>query len=665
MKIASLRITFFLMSGLFMSGIVFGQKPGNEKTPLDAAFIASVYTITAGECVNFTDMSTGNPTAWQWSFPGSQTPVSNVQHPVGICYYYAGTYDVILEVQNSSSINTEVITACITVEPNTTTPIADFTGDYLTIPVGGTVNFTDLSQNGPFVSYAWTFTGGIPNASDQENPVPVAYTTVGTYTVELRVEDEDGDQDSELKLNYINVIPAATVPPVADFMADRIFIAPGDYINFRDMSSGNPYIWHWFFEGGTPTTSDQQNPLSILYTMPGTYDVELIVESNMGIDTIRKPDYIVVSETDPCVAIPVADFEASQRLIRSGTTVYFEDKSLNNPTTWNWYFQGGYPTYSAASNVINGVEFNAAGFYDVSLAVNNACGSNYEYKEDYILVFSGPVNVYCDTISNVGSGEGLYSPVLTSSWGRIGGHNGQKIRTYADYFDQYSFTQIDALIVPVVLSDYGDYNSYVTFYIWDGNTTYPENILAQKKMLLRNIPENFNSVVEFDSPVEIDGPFFAGFRINYVDHNEDGISEDMFAVSIVNNRNYDSGINTLYVEANSVWSTATAKFGVKTSTAIRPVTCIVDINEFEVENNIDIYPNPASDVIYIQTGELEAGKLVQMQLVDITGRVVLSQELESGYDDISVNVQDYPQGLYFVALNIDGNRITRRIMLAR
>ncbi len=665
MKIAAFRFLTLAFAGILISVIAFGQKSRDEKTPLDAAFIANIYTITAGDCVNFTDMSTGSPTAWQWSFPGAQTLSSNAQHPVGICYYYAGTYDVVLEVQNSTAINTEVIVGCITVEPNTTTPIADFVGDYTTIPVGGTVEFTDLSQNGPFASWAWTFTGGIPNTSNMEEPVPVAYTSVGTYAVELRVEDDGGLQDSELKLNYIKVIPAATVPPTADFLADRVFIAPGDYINFHDMSSGNPYIWRWFFEGGSPTTSNQQNPIGILYTMPGTYDVELIVESNMGIDTIRKPDYIVVSATDPCVAIPVADFEASQRLIRSGTTIYFEDKSLNNPTTWNWYFQGGYPTYSAASNVINGVEYNAAGFFDVSLAVNNACGSNYEYKEDYILVFSGPVNIYCDTISNVGADEGIYSPNLAGSWGRIGGHNGQKIRAYADYFPQYSFTQIDALIVPVVESEYGDYNSYVTFYIWEGSTTYPENIIAQKKLFLRDIPGNFNNVVEFDSPVEVDGPFFAGFRINYVDHNEDDVSEDLFAVSIVNNRNYPSGVNTLYVESNSEWSTATSKFGLKTSSAIRPVTCIVDINEFEVDNNIDIYPNPASDIIYIQTGELESGKNIEMQLIDITGRVIMTDEFESGSEDISVNVNEYPQGLYFVALNIDGNRVTRRIMLAR
>lgn len=664
-----MKINFFKLVALVLimsltSNFALAQKSNSEKAQLDAAFIASTYTIIAGECVNFTDMSTGGPTAWQWSFPSSQTPTSSVQHPQNICYYYAGTYDVILEVQNSTDVNTEIIVGCITVEPNTTTPIADFIADYTTIPVGGTVIFTDLSQNGPFVSYAWSFNGGIPNASNEEEPIPVAYTEVGTYSVELRVEDESSNQDNELKINYITVIPAATVPPIADFMADRIFIAPGEYINFHDMSSGNPYIWHWYFEGASPNTSNQQNPLSILYAMPGSYNVQLIVESNMGIDTITKEDYIVVSATDPCVAMPVADFEASQRLIRSGTRVYFEDKSTNNPTTWNWYCQGGYPTYSAVSNVINGIEYNAAGFWDVSLSVNNACGTDYIYRDDYILVFSGPVNKYCDTITNVGANENIYSPFLTGSWGYIGGHNGQKIKTYADYFDQYSFTQIEALIIPVVQCEYGGYNSYVTFCLWDGSTTYPENIIAQKKLFLRDIPANFNNVVTFDSPVDVEGPFYAGYKINYVDNDSDGESEDVFVVSIVANRNYADAVNTLYVESNSIWSTATSKFGIKTSSAIKPVTCIVDIEDFAVANDIDIYPNPTSDYIYISTGKMESGKEIEIQLIDITGRVILTEEYQAGYDDISINVNDLSQGLYLVVLKTGYNRITRRIMIA-
>lgn len=659
-------ISIVLVSALiFCANQLSAQDKKDNKADLDAAFISTFYNITAGDCVDFTDMSTGGPTYWQWSFPGAQTVSSNVQNPTNICYYYAGVYDVILEVQNGNDIDTEIIEACITVEANTEIPIADFTADYTTIPTGGTVNFINLSQNGPFNSYAWTFEGGIPNVSNEETPIPIAYTTVGTYRVELRVENEEGLQDDEVKVQYINVIPAATIPPTANFMADRVYIAPGDFINFRDMSAGSPYIWKWFFEGAEPIEETMKDPQSILYTMPGTYDVELIVESNKGIDTIRKIDYIVVAETDPCVAIPIADFSASQRLIRSGTTIYFEDKSLNNPTTWNWYFQGGYQTYSAVSNVINGVEYNAAGFYDVSLSVNNACGSNYVYKEDYILVFSGPINKYCDSISNIGVSEAIYSPGLSGTWGRIGGHNGQKPRIYAEKFEQYSFEQIDGLIIPVTVSEHGAYNSKVTFYVWNGNTTYPEEVLYEKEVFLRNIPSNFYFPIDFENPITVEGPFFVGYKINYVDTDGDGISDDEFAVSIAVNRTYSSAKNTLYVQTNGVWNTATEKFGVKTSSAIKAVTCLVDLQEFEKDNNIEIYPNPAAENIYINTGNIEPGKNIHLQLIDQTGKILLSYDTKADYDNISININSYPPGLYLVNMIVGQNKITKKILINR
>ncbi|MCF0207596.1 MAG: PKD domain-containing protein, partial [Bacteroidales bacterium] len=569
----ALAITVLLLVG----NSVFSQKKG-EKAGLDAQFLVSSYEITAGDCVYFTDMTTGNPTHWLWTFEGAQTTSSTEQHPTNICYYHPGVYSVILEVQNGAMINTEVVRECITVLPNTTTPIADFTVNYTTIPANSTVQFTSISQNGPFTSYLWEFEGGMPATSTEERPTPITYPHVGQYNVKLTVTDANGVSDVEERLLYINVVPEATISPVANFMADRTYIEPGDAINFIDRSEGSPYIWHWFFEGAVPTTSNAKNPTGIMFPMPGTYDVELVIESNRGIDTLRRADYITVAVNDPCVAIPEADFTASPRLIRSGTRVYFEDKSTNNPSAWTWEFEGGYPSTSVAANPLNGIEYNAAGFFDVFHSVSNECGVTSVLKEDYIMVFSGPVPLYCDTITNLRQNEIPTTMSAAGSWGYIGGHNGQRVKIYADKFNQYSFERVDAMIVPVAKSQAGTYNSYVTFCIWDGNSQYPDSVLAEKRIYLRNIPENFNYVVEFDEPVEIEGPFYAGFMINYNGTNSNG-DGDWFAVSVAPNRSA-SGSNTLYVQSNDEWKTAFEKFGVRTSTGIRPVTCIVDVEDY-------------------------------------------------------------------------------------
>ncbi|MBQ1732693.1 MAG: PKD domain-containing protein, partial [Bacteroidales bacterium] len=551
----------------------------------------------------------------------------------------------------------------ITVLPNTETPIADFTANYTTIPANSIVQFTSISQNGPFATYQWTFEGGMPSTSTSERPTPITYPHVGIYNVELTVTDMNGNSDTETKNFYINVVPEATIPPEANFMADRTYIAPGDVINFTDRSSGNPYIWHWFFEGAVPTTSNTKNPTGIMFPMPGTYDVELVIESNMGIDTLRRENYITVAETDPCVAIPEADFTAYPRLITSGTKVYFEDRSTNNPSAWSWEFEGGYPHTAATANIINGIEYNAAGFYDVFHSVSNECGVTTITKEDYIMVFSGPVPMYCDTISNILPNEIPTSPQVAGSWGYIGGQNGQRVKVYADKFNQYSFEQVSALIVPVSKSQTGTYNSSVTFYIWDGNSQFPDSVLAEKRVYIRDIPENYNYVVEFDEPVEVNGPFYAGYKIPYNGTNSSG-NGDWFVVSVAPNRS-GSGSNTLYVRTDSTWYTAYEKFGVRTSTAMRPVTCIVDIEDYATEHEISIYPNPASSIVNIELGSVEYGKDITVDIYDMLGRNVATSNHNSSEGSIELNVSDFSEGLYFVRMNIDGHSVTEKVLIAR
>ncbi|MBO7651116.1 MAG: PKD domain-containing protein [Bacteroidales bacterium] len=566
-------------------------------------------------------------------------------------------------MQNGAMVNTEIVTECVTVLPNTETPIADFTANYTTIPANSIVQFTSISQNGPFATYQWTFEGGMPSTSMSERPTPITYPHVGIYNVELTVTDMNGNSDTETKEFYINVVPEATIPPEANFMADRTYIEPGDAINFTDRSSGNPYIWHWFFEGAVPTTSNAKNPTGIIFPMPGTYDVELVIESNMGIDTLRRENYITVAETDPCVAIPEADFTAYPRLITSGTRVYFEDRSTNNPSAWSWEFEGGYPHTAATANIINGIEYNAAGFYDVFHSVSNECGVTTITKEDYIMVFSGPVPMYCDTITNIRPNEIPTSPQVTGSWGYIGGHNGQRVKVYADKFNQHSFEQIEALIVPVYKSNANSYSSYVTFYIWDGNTQFPETVLAEKRVNLRDIPENYNYSVEFDDPVQVNGPFFAGYKINYSGTNSNGTG-DWFVVSVAPNRS-GSGSNTLYVKTDDAWYTAYEKFAIRTSTAIRPVSCITDIEDYAAEHEISIYPNPASSIVNIDLGSVEYGKDITVDIYDMLGRNVASQNHNSSEGSIELNVSSFSEGLYFVRMNIDGHNVTEKVLISR
>ncbi|MCB2222355.1 MAG: S8 family serine peptidase [Bacteroidetes bacterium] len=81
---------------------------------------------------------------------------------------------------------------------------------------------------------------------------------------------------------------------------------------------------------------------------------------------------------------PIANFIADSTDIVEGDTVHFTDLSQNNPTGWEWHFEGGNPETSTEQNPI--VVYNTAGIYDVSLIVSNTYGPDTLMRDEYIIV---------------------------------------------------------------------------------------------------------------------------------------------------------------------------------------------------------------------------------------------------------------------------------------
>ena len=87
-------------------------------------------------------------------------------------------------------------------------PVCDFNADQTNVPLGTTVNFTDLSTNMP-TEWSWSFSGGVPATSTDQNP-SIQYNTLGTYPVSLTVTNAEGSDD-ETKTGYITVTPVPDV----------------------------------------------------------------------------------------------------------------------------------------------------------------------------------------------------------------------------------------------------------------------------------------------------------------------------------------------------------------------------------------------------------------------------------------------------------------------
>ncbi len=169
---------------------------GEQETaaPPVTAFTATPTAGLAPLTVQFTDTSTGSPTAWAWTFgDGGTSSEQNPQHT----YTAPGLYTVTLTATNEYGSDEEIRTDYITVYgPVTAQFTANVTGG--TAPVA--VQFTDLSTGGP-TAWSWSFGDG--NTSAAQNPVHT-YTTAGTHTVTLTAS-HPYDSDTETKTAYITV----------------------------------------------------------------------------------------------------------------------------------------------------------------------------------------------------------------------------------------------------------------------------------------------------------------------------------------------------------------------------------------------------------------------------------------------------------------------------
>ncbi|MBI9038170.1 MAG: T9SS type A sorting domain-containing protein [Bacteroidales bacterium] len=172
-------------------------------------------------------------------------------------------------------------------------PIADFEADNTIIPIQNNVDFSDLSY-GPPQEYYWTFEGGQPETSTDENPT-VVYNDEGIYDVSLLVTNELGS-NTIIKEDYITV--STTLLPATEFSAsDSVLCEPG-IIDFFDKTTNFPISWEWSFSPDDisfvdGTNAYSQNP-SVSFESYNAYSVTLTTTNINGEHSLTKSEYIYI-----------------------------------------------------------------------------------------------------------------------------------------------------------------------------------------------------------------------------------------------------------------------------------------------------------------------------------------------------------------------------------
>lgn len=443
--------------------------------------------------------------------------------------------------------------------------------------------------------------------------------------------------------------------PTANFIVEDDSISAGCLVNFYDRSAGTPYTFEWSFEGGIPASSTSQHPEGISYPNPGVYDVSLTVTNPAGTHTFTWTDCIHVGEA----AVPAIQFQASATTGCPGMTVSFTDQSDHCPDMWIWDIMPSTVTYlEGTSNLSQNpvIQFNEYGNYDVRLTASNANGPATLLKQAMINVGGNPLpfTESFDSEGLVPSGWNVENPDNGKSWA---------VKTLADgnnsawmnFFNYTNFNQRDYLESPPM--DFTGFNQIsITF-----NYAYAQRY-AQVDSLIVSISSDCGSSWERVYANGPDGQGSFETALPTVASFEPANDADWCYAG-------DYGADCQVIDLSAWSSMKGIKIRFETfnqygnnlyldNVAVSAVTQIPVVGSHA--DALIVYPNPAQDVIFVQTSSELAG--LHLEIRDITGRLIQSQPI--GQSNMKLSAGTLPAGVYFIQPSGMGS-LTKKIILNR
>jgi gliding motility-associated-like protein len=146
-------------------------------------------------------------------------------------------------------------------------PLALFSTSDTLVCAGECLSFTDESKYKP-VSWSWTFPGGDPATSLEQNPEGICFEEPGLYTIQLIT---DNDLGSDTAFQSIQVLGE----PAIDLGADTL-LCQDDILMLDASSPGLTYLWQ-----------DGSSEASLAATAPGLYWVVVSNAACTASDTIE------------------------------------------------------------------------------------------------------------------------------------------------------------------------------------------------------------------------------------------------------------------------------------------------------------------------------------------------------------------------------------------
>ncbi len=246
--------------------------------------------------------SMGNPDGVALSLHVSEEDNQNIiaayppQNPIGNHPTLSHVYALYAPFVASQMPVTGMVPAAAFVMPNQNPEIISYlpSAPSQQIMIGESLNFSlTVSDNeNDLLSYSWLWDDA--NVGDSDiytlNAVP---GMEGIHVMKARVNDGVPGHIGDSVIWQVEITESDIL--LAAFSVDATHLCIGGTANFNDLSNGDVSAWTWTFEGGTPTSSSEQNPL-VSFATAGSFNISLTVSDGSGSNTLTIEDYIIVND---------------------------------------------------------------------------------------------------------------------------------------------------------------------------------------------------------------------------------------------------------------------------------------------------------------------------------------------------------------------------------
>jgi len=347
---------------------------------LGANFTVDAPQICVGSSANFTDLSTGSPTSWAWTFEGGTPASSSVQNPPQIVYSTAGNYSVTLTVTNGPDSKDTTKTAYIHVY---NPPTADFQAT--SVCAGNTTEFTDLSSanGGTITSREWNFGDGSSTVFAQ-NPTHI-YTNPGIYNVSLKTTSNETCSNQVTKTVVSLMLPVAPATPTGPGS-----ICQGSAANtYTTTGAGYATSYSWEIipaEAGTFNAQKSTTTLDCSPTFSGPAVIQVKGSNDCGESPASQTFSVSIS---PLPAEPVKPQGPDSVDSYKNISSVFTTTGASDAASYEWFV-------SPAAGTITGIDLTGTvtwnntykGAASVTVKGKNACGDGIMSIEKSVTVIS-------------------------------------------------------------------------------------------------------------------------------------------------------------------------------------------------------------------------------------------------------------------------------------